>query len=460
MERLITDARSRVQSFLEELARLKEAEFAYEQARDAVDHLAGLFSLRLALLETLDARTDPAVVRQQCAQALSALFHAMPLAGFLLRSTNVRNAFELYSPLLRLAQDVLEPNAAPGQRRTRLVVSSEWDYSPLTLRVPDLPGFVLIGLPAPESANPLLVPLAGHELGHALWAQKNLADAFQPLLKKHILDGIKRRWSDFLKAFPGLTITNPTELTTDRLALESWQAPLWWSVLQAKEVFCDLFGLIVFGTSFLHAFAYLLAPKSGMRSPEYPDRTRRVKHLVDAAAALTIDVPRKYDALFDDDSIPASQLSLSESFSVSIADEACDKIVGALRRQAEAAALRSGVSVGASALTKAAKAHPNRRAKDMATKREIERIAGRLRRVVPAERCASLAALMNAAWTVSQDRTLWKDNPELHKKRSSVLRELVLKNMEIVEIEAIVSSGKLASVAASAAIPPTPTLTP
>jgi hypothetical protein len=124
---------------------------------------------------TLDVKSHPTVVLQQCGLSLNALFVAMPLAGFLVRSTNVRNAFELYRPLLRLARDLLEPTVTPDQRRTRLVLSSEWEYSPLSYsELPDLPGVVLIGLPAPESSNPLLVPLAGHELGHSpRWTLQN-----------------------------------------------------------------------------------------------------------------------------------------------------------------------------------------------------------------------------------------------------------------------------------------------
>ena len=85
-----------------------------------------------------------------------------PILGFILRSTNIRNAFEARGPLVRLAQKLLSKN-------TKLIVSSEWQYSPFVHPpIQDLKNFVLIGLPAPESSNPLIIPLAGHELGHAV----------------------------------------------------------------------------------------------------------------------------------------------------------------------------------------------------------------------------------------------------------------------------------------------------
>jgi hypothetical protein len=443
MDRLIEYASSRVQAFLDELGRLKEAEFPYEQARDAVDQIHALFTRKLALLKTLDSRTNPAVIKQQCGVTLEALFLAMPLAGFLLRSTNVRNAFELFRPLLRLAQDVLEPALALGQRKTRLVLSSEWDYSPLSYsEVPDLPGFVLIGLPAPESSNPLLIPLAGHELGHSVWKQGQLAVKFHPAVKKHILDAITRRWTEYRQAFPLLTISTVADLTSDLFAVESWQPALIWSLGQAEEIYCDFFGLQVFGTSYLHAFAYLLAPKAGVRSLEYPDQRRRVRHLLDSARDLGLAVPLNYDALFDDNSFPASYLSPADTFRLSVADEACDDIAGELRREADAAAQKAGIR----AKTKGGD--------------EVKRIAARLRRVVPAEHCTSLADIINAAWTVAQEPDLWKDTPELHEKRATILRELVLKNIEIFEIELILAAGRGTVFALAPTPAPTGTTTP
>mgnify|MGYP001286141063 CR=1 FL=1 len=149
-----------------EVARLRQSEFPYKHSVEALDRIDKLFTRKLARLNAFGHSSDPAIVSQECALALRDVFRYLPLLGFILRSTNVRNAFEVYGPLLRLASAVLEPGVAKGDRRTRLLLSSEWDYSPhVYTEIADLPGFVLIGLPAPESSNPLLVPLAGHELG-------------------------------------------------------------------------------------------------------------------------------------------------------------------------------------------------------------------------------------------------------------------------------------------------------
>ena len=56
-----------------------------------LDHLFNRFSAILAVF-----RIEP--VNAYCGEALLGLFSYLPLLGFILRSTNVRNAFEVYGP--------------------------------------------------------------------------------------------------------------------------------------------------------------------------------------------------------------------------------------------------------------------------------------------------------------------------------------------------------------------------
>jgi len=151
----LTHAISRLRSFLEELTHVADSEFPYNDSKEALNLLQVHFQNRLARLQGLDSKSNPDVVRQEAALALQALFVYLPLLGFVLRSTNIRNSFEVFGPLLRLSQDFLDVPGAP-HTPTRLLLSSEWDYSPLSYpEIPELPGFVLIGLPASESSNPL-----------------------------------------------------------------------------------------------------------------------------------------------------------------------------------------------------------------------------------------------------------------------------------------------------------------
>jgi hypothetical protein len=114
---------ARLHSVLDEIAKLGQSEFPYAHSREALNLLEAEYNTHLAKLASLAAGTDVAVVNGYCSEALLDIFRYIPLLGFILRSTNVRNAFEVHGPLLRLCQDVVGPD-------TKLILSSEWDFSP------------------------------------------------------------------------------------------------------------------------------------------------------------------------------------------------------------------------------------------------------------------------------------------------------------------------------------------
>ena len=60
-----------------------------------------------------------------------------------------------------------------------------------------MPGFVLIGLPAQESSNPLLMPLAGHEMGHIVWDAENYSKQLSDLLLDQVVNEIIKKWAQF-----------------------------------------------------------------------------------------------------------------------------------------------------------------------------------------------------------------------------------------------------------------------
>ncbi len=193
---IIAYARRRYDAVLEEIERLKQSEFPYSHSRDALLELETVFKNQLAALNRLTAHTTPQVVKNACSQSLYCLFCYTPYLGFILRSTNVRNAFELYAPLLRLSRKILGNDA-------KLLLSSEWEYSPFFWEITDLPNFVLIGLPAQESANPLLISLAGHELGHKVWQQQSLAAKFDSQIRNAVIDALRTRlWAQYQVLYP------------------------------------------------------------------------------------------------------------------------------------------------------------------------------------------------------------------------------------------------------------------
>jgi hypothetical protein len=416
----------RLRAFLNRISDLLQSEFPYEQSKKALLRLRDLFTSKLARLERFDEKTNKDVVKEECMRAVTAVFDYLPILGFLLRSTNVRNAFETFHPLLRLSRQVLEPEKRDSCRSTQLILSSEWDYSPLVYsEIQNLPGFVLIGFPAQESENPLVIPLAGHELAHSVWLKRGLDNAFRSPINQHIISGIMRRRDDYKGLFPGVSLQTGADLWNED-ALLTWQQAALWALRQAQETFCDFLGLRIFGRSYLCAFAYLLAPKlSGRRSPVYPSMLTRVRNLVAAARTYSLDQPARYEELFADDVQP--ELQEADSFRLSLADAAVAALVEDLLAKASEIVCQA----------KIAQSCPD----------EVKRVVTCLQRAAPAEHIVSLSDILNAAWAIYEDPALWEDVPQVQgneEKKERTLKELILKNIEVFEYEERVGRGECA----------------
>jgi hypothetical protein len=414
----LEDTKKRVQAFLDEAAHLAESEFPYPGSWLALQRLIQFFTARLATLNSFDTNSDPAVVQHTCGLDLQHQFNYLPLLGFVLRSTNVRNAFEVFRPLLRLAREILEPGIPKNNRKTELVLSSEWDHSPFVYpEVPELPGFVMIGIPAPESANPLVVPLAGHELGHSVWGKDNqaLQKAWEPRVRQAVVAEITSRWTTFSAAF-GLTISQSQFLTNVPALQATWFPSLRLALRQVEETFCDFLGLRLFGWAYLESFAYLLSPGSpGARPAIYPAMLDRIDNLLTASQRYVVTPSTGYRDRFS----PSAPLPLSpvDAIRLEIADAARQRLISQLIAEAQQVVITSGVTTP--------------------TDTESDRIYERFKLVVPREKCKCIADILNGAWKAFRDPLLWQDNPQIAEKRDLVLKELVLKNLELFEIEQI-----------------------
>lgn len=396
----------RLAAFLEEIERLKGSEFPYPHSEHALNLIGKKMSDYLGQLRKLGVGSDAATIRAACAAELTGHFEYLPVLGFILRSTNPRNPFEVYGPLLRLAREVVQPEV-------KLIFSSEWDYSPLTyLGLIHLPNYVLIGLPAHESGNPLLLPLAAHELGHSIWVTKDLSAKYDPLIEAKILADIKARWADFSKLFPD--VSQPSALTTDFFAQQTWSPAAEWGARQAEEIFCDMVGLRLFGESYLHAFEYLLAPRQlGVRSFMYPNLTKRVDYLIKAAVGYQVSIPPDYKANFEDEKAP-NLLDRQQTFLLWLADSASSSVADSLTGDADKI-LKASLSAEKS-------------------NEKVTEILNDFRVVAPATGAGCLANILNAGWKAFHDPDLWKDFPQI-KAKEVTLKELILKSIEVFEYE-------------------------
>jgi hypothetical protein len=404
----LTYALARLSAVKAAVEHLKESEFPYSHPKEALELLEHLFSHQQTVLEKVSPTAPASVIHNACSTSLYQLFVYVPILGFILRSTNVRNAFEWYSPLLRLARTVLKAD-------TKLIISSEWDYSPFVYQaMMGLPGFVLIGLPAPESSNPLLIPLAGHELGHSVWEAEGLAATFEVPIEKGVLNELSTtRWSDYHLLYPQY---KQTDLTAGDMFIHStWSAAFTWSQLQAEEMFCDFFGLRLFAECYLHAFSYILAPgTSGQRSLNYPNIARRIAHLIHAAKLMGVSVPVGFDIGFEAETEPVDPAT---KLLVSIADKVSESLLPDLIKAASEIA--------------GAKKVPVRDAV------RVSQICDEFRRVIPTAKAQTLTDILNAGWQSELVPDLWKSLPQIRPEdKHRILRDLVLKSMEVSEVMA------------------------
>ena len=394
-------ANQRLSAAIKEIERLKQSEFPYAHPREALELLEKRFRGHQSLIE----KSPPLLLATACKNSLRDLFLYLPFLGFLLRSTNVRNSFEAYDPLLGLARTLLGED-------TKLIISSEWEFSPYTYKpIPGLKDFVLIGLPATESSNPMLLPSAGHELGHSVWDSKGFSSVLEDKIKRAVLEEVReRRWNEYEGIYPH---TKKDELN-DLFAKHTWAPAVDWALLQSEEMFCDFFGLRLFAESYLHAFAYLVSPgRSGTRSLRYPNTQKRVRHFLAAANALGVVAPAGYVDQFEDEAEPNDPRLM---FLVSVADTVSGNLLQELIALVEQVSTEIVL--------------PTRSSSNVAKISQLFQS-----QVVPAKEAYPLTDLLNACWVSALQEDLWKDRQQiLPEDRERILKDLVLKSIEVAEI--------------------------
>lgn len=409
---LLEYSTDRLRAIIEEVERLASTDFPHRHSADVLKMVGGIFQERLSAIERLDDKNDISVIKAICSDSLGKLFTFLPLLGFILRSTNVRNSFEVYGPTLRLARQLLGD-------QTKLLISSEWNFSPFVYRPLDgLPGVVLIGLPACESQNPLLLPLAGHELGHALWRQKTVENSVMEGVQKSIASEFERRVDYFRELFPTAASPSDAGAMGDLFYSRVLYQTAIWTLARCEETFCDFVGIRLFGEGYLHAFGYLLSPGGLGRSPHYPAMAARISNMLTASEVLNVPAPDNFRESFDTDQLP-QYADKESSFMSEVSDVALQTLTTRLLD-----AVNENIPAALAARSQEG----------------IDRVYRAFTLAVPATSTDGLASIVNAGWKAYHDKDFWSGIPDLHKKKGEVLRDLILKNIELLEIEEIMGT--------------------
>ena len=409
-ERQLRNTRRKIGSVRALIRQSLEEVFPYSQGESLLESIDKLLERREEVIADAVPTLNPAVINRLCQVAQETICQYLPLVGFVLRSTNIRNAFELYAPLLDIVQQALGPEA-------NLVISSEWEFSPHTLIPHRIDGkhFVLIGLPASESENALAAPLAGHELGHNVWSKEALESAYTPRARHGLERAIKDRyWEEFEAHFPNVgTKDQVGDLVGQRVWEPSWK----WCMSQLQELFCDSVGLLLFAESYLHAFAYLIAPAISIeRAKFYPAISDRVAFLIRNAKRMGLSELPEYAHYFEPDNMLDGN---PVKFLLQLADEVRTELEDDVFCDAERICGSWGLS-----------AHdPD----------ETRTIYDSFISLTPAIKATSLANIVNAGWNMYLSGFIdWKNFAEIKgesTKAETVLNDLILKSAEVFEIE-------------------------
>jgi hypothetical protein len=275
-------AKAKLDRIAQQLEIVRATDFSYPDCTIAIDQLLVSIKKTKNKIENLDTRS-PQLKEALLREVNIVAIHTTKILGIIVRSSSTRNAFEFYSPFLSLCRAALD-------NECKLILSSEWDYIPFTFpqNLQELPNFVIIGLPASESDNTLVFPVAGHELGHSIWLKEKLQAKFQPILLTRVLEAFVENRTKLNELFPEVEGAN---LNSDIFAQYLISTSVTQALSYCMEFYCDFVGLYIFGESFLRAFEYLIAPTlSGQRSSSYPENRNRAKTIAVMAAKLGISI--------------------------------------------------------------------------------------------------------------------------------------------------------------------------
>jgi hypothetical protein len=393
------------------LSEFKATRFPHTDSSVAVDLLASILALTF---NQFSSSVSSALSHQTEMETSALIDDILGLLGIISNSANVRNSFEIHGPVLDLAKRLLSDIDA------HLIISFEWNYMPFTYpqNHPSLPSFVIIGLPASEASNALVLPVIGHELGHSLWRRDKCRDHFEPEINKAIISAIKGPLrSDFERLFRHSGIT--ADQCDEYQNLWTWEEAADYSFRQIEEIFSDFVGLSLFGISYLDSFEYLLSPApSTEREAEYPPVAVRVTYLEDNADRVGVKVTNTYKSLFATQTSPFNSRR-NAHFQMTLADTAGEALVTLVADHVAMLCASRGVFP------------PD----TMGT----EKILNNFLMGVPAERTTGLGSILNAGWSTFKNTHFMERGSDAD--RLKPINELVLKSIEVYEIERMTSHG-------------------
>jgi hypothetical protein len=83
--------------------RLMDGDYPHRDSKDALNKILGVYQQDRELLASIDSTATPDTILEYCRRVNNNLVRFKAFLGLLLRSSNIRNAFELFFPIKILA---------------------------------------------------------------------------------------------------------------------------------------------------------------------------------------------------------------------------------------------------------------------------------------------------------------------------------------------------------------------
>ncbi|GLR40739.1 hypothetical protein [Mesorhizobium amorphae] len=398
-------SRQKIEAALQLLAEFEGASFPHTDSTKAVEELKALLK---ETSKQIGANAASVLTTQTEMEATTLISEILELLGVISNSANVRNSFEIHGPVHDLISRLL------GDERAKFIVSFEWNYIPYTYPQthPCLPSFVIIGLPASEASNALVLPVIGHELGHSLWRSGKFKSQFEAEINRSIIASIKGSYKSQYEA-----IFRRFGISADRCDeyqnIGTWSDAAEYAFSQVEEIFSDFTGLFIFGGSYLDSFEYLLSPAlSPERTPDYPPVSLRAEHLRNYANKIGVAVESDFHSRFENQTNPFRSDS-NDQLQMDLADEASSALVSSIADHVFNTCRGRGILPPSGDETNA--------------------ILEMFLLGVPAEQTAGFGAILNAGWSAFKNASFMPKNNDAD--RIAAINELVLKSIEVFEIE-------------------------
>jgi hypothetical protein len=280
-----------------------------------------------------------------------------------------------------------------------------------------LKSFVLIGLPASEAASALLVPLAAHELGHAVWRNRGIAGSAHATLQYSCEELYANNMKEFRRLFPEY---RPNDIVGKEALPDTIADTVEYAVFQAEELFCDLFAYALFGEAYLHSFSYILAPGSGSaRRFRYPKHATRIAVMRQVAKDEGTELPDATGLSFEREVDGAEP---RERFVLRMAETG---VVGANPETT----ISGGIPGLWSAVSKIISDGKVRRPNLTNSTKHLSDF----RNAIPTHRPVCLGDIIAAGWMYRRELEQSRERPEQLADKLDQLNEILLKSVEVME---------------------------